>query len=38
MTPQGKILLNGGFAETPRLIEANVEKPGFKLKDAQTPL
>ncbi|MEP6902679.1 MAG: subclass B3 metallo-beta-lactamase [Actinomycetota bacterium] len=32
-TPQGHILIDGGFAETAPQIEANVEKLGFKLAD-----
>jgi metallo-beta-lactamase class B len=33
--PQGNILLDGGFAETAPLIEANVQKLGFKLEDVK---
>lgn len=32
-TPQGHILLDGGFVETAPMIEANVRKLGFKLAD-----
>jgi metallo-beta-lactamase class B len=34
-TPQGHILLDGGFAETAPMIEANVQKLGFKLTDVK---
>ncbi len=37
-TPQGLILLDGGFAETAAQIEANVERLGFHLKDVKTLL
>lgn len=34
-TPAGHILLDGGFAETAPIIEANVQKLGFKLEDVK---
>jgi metallo-beta-lactamase class B len=34
-TPQGNILLDGGFVETVPQIEANVRKLGFKLEDVK---
>jgi metallo-beta-lactamase class B len=34
-TPQGHILLDGGFVETAPQIEANVQKLGFKLEDVK---
>jgi metallo-beta-lactamase class B len=34
-TPQGHILLDGGFAETAPQIEANLQKLGFKLADVK---
>jgi metallo-beta-lactamase class B len=32
-TPQGLILLDGGFAETAPMIQKNIEKLGFKVSD-----
>ena len=34
-SPQGHILLDGGFAETAPQIEANIEKLGFELSDVK---
>jgi metallo-beta-lactamase class B len=34
-SPQGHILLDGGFAETAPQIEANIQKLGFKLGDVK---
>jgi len=34
-TPEGHILLDGGFVETVPIIEANVRKLGFKLEDVK---
>jgi metallo-beta-lactamase class B len=34
-TPEGDILLDGGFVETAPIIEANIKKLGFKLKDVK---
>ena len=34
-TPQGHILLDGGFEETAPLIRASIEKLGFKLSDVK---
>jgi len=34
-TPEGHLLLDGGFAETAPMIEANVRKLGFKLEDVK---
>jgi len=34
-TPEGHILLDGGFVETAPIIEANVRKLGFKLEDVK---
>jgi metallo-beta-lactamase class B len=34
-TPEGHILLDGGFAETAPLVEASVQKLGFKLTDVK---
>ncbi|HZF09169.1 MAG TPA: subclass B3 metallo-beta-lactamase [Thermoanaerobaculia bacterium] len=34
-TPEGHILLDGGFAKTAPMIEANVRKLGFKLEDVK---
>ena len=35
VTDQGSILLDGGFAETAPMIEANIAALGFKLKDVK---
>jgi metallo-beta-lactamase class B len=35
VTPAGDILLDGGFVETAPMIEANVQKLGFKLADVK---
>ena len=35
VTPQGAILLDGGFVETAPMIEANIQKLGFKLGDVK---
>jgi len=37
-TPQGLILLDGGFAETAPMIEDNIAALGFKLKDVKVLL
>jgi len=37
-TPQGHILLDGGFAETAPLIRANVAKLGFRIEDVKVLL
>jgi metallo-beta-lactamase class B len=37
-TPEGHILLDGGFVETAPIIEANVRKLGFKLEDVKVLL
>jgi len=37
-SPQGHILLDGGFAETAPQIEANIEKLGFHLRDVKVML
>lgn len=37
-TPEGLILLDGGFVETAPMIEANVAKLGFKLTDVKVLL
>jgi metallo-beta-lactamase class B len=37
-TPEGHILLDGGFVETAPMIEANVRKLGFKLEDVKVLL
>jgi metallo-beta-lactamase class B len=37
-TPEGHILLDGGFVETAPIIEANVKKLGFKLEDVKVLL
>jgi metallo-beta-lactamase class B len=37
-SPQGHILLDGGFAETAPQIEANIEKLGFHLRDVKVLL
>jgi metallo-beta-lactamase class B len=34
-TPEGHILLDGGFVETVPIIEANIKKLGFKLADVK---
>lgn len=34
-TPEGHILLDGGFVETVPMIEANIQKLGFKLADVK---
>jgi metallo-beta-lactamase class B len=34
-TPEGHILLDGGFVETAPMIEANIKKLGFKLEDVK---
>lgn len=34
-TPEGHILLDGGFVETAPMIEANIQKLGFKLEDVK---
>src|SRR5436305_13864514 len=34
-TPEGHILLDGGFVETVPMIEANLKKLGFKLADVK---
>lgn len=34
-TPQGHIILDGGFVETAPMIRANVEKLGFRMKDVK---
>jgi metallo-beta-lactamase class B len=34
-TPEGDILLDGGFVETAPMIEANLRKLGFKLEDVK---
>lgn len=38
VTPQGMVLLDGGFAETAPMIEANIAALGFKLKDVKVLL
>ena len=38
VTPRGMILLDGGFAETAPMIEANIAVLGFKLKDVKVLL
>ena len=35
VTPQGDILLDGGFVETAPMIEASIQKLGFKLSDVK---
>ena len=35
VTPEGDILLDGGFVETAPMIEANIQKLGFKLGDVK---
>jgi metallo-beta-lactamase class B len=35
VTPEGDMLLDGGFVETAPMIEANVQKLGFKLTDVK---
>jgi metallo-beta-lactamase class B len=35
VTPSGDILLDGGFVETAPMIEANIQKLGFKLSDVK---
>jgi len=35
VTPSGDVLVDGGFAETAPLIEANIEKLGFRLTDVK---
>jgi metallo-beta-lactamase class B len=37
-TPEGHILLDGGFVETAPIIEANIHKLGFKLADVKVLL
>lgn len=37
-TPEGHILLDGGFVETAPMIEANIKKLGFKLEDVKVLL
>lgn len=34
-TPQGHILIDGGFAETAPIIKANIAKLGFKIEDVK---
>jgi metallo-beta-lactamase class B len=34
-TPEGHILIDGGFVETAPIIEANIKKLGFKLEDVK---
>lgn len=38
VTPKGMVLLDGGFAETAPMIEANIAALGFKLKDVKVLL
>ena len=38
VTPQGMLLLDGGFAETAPIIEANIAALGFKLRDVKVLL
>lgn len=38
VTPQGMVLLDGGFAETAPMIEANIAALGFKLGDVKVLL
>lgn len=38
VTPKGMVLLEGGFAETAPMIEANIAALGFKLKDVKVLL
>jgi len=38
VTPQGNILLDGGFVETAPQIEANIQKLGFRLEDVKVLL
>ncbi len=35
VTPEGDILLDGGFVETAPMIEANVRKLGFRIEDVK---
>src|SRR5438552_4963762 len=35
VTPEGNILLDGGFVETAPQIEANIQKLGFRLEDVK---
>src|SRR5438270_7067536 len=35
VTPEGDILLDGGFVETAPMIEANVKKLGFRIEDVK---
>jgi metallo-beta-lactamase class B len=37
-TPEGHILLDGGFVETAPIIEANIKKLGFRLEDVKVLL
>jgi metallo-beta-lactamase class B len=37
-TPEGHILLDGGFVETAPIIEANIKKLGFKIEDVKVLL
>ena len=37
-TPAGHIVIDGGFVETAPIIEANIKKLGFKLKDVKVLL
>jgi metallo-beta-lactamase class B len=37
-TPEGHVLLDGGFVETAPMIEANIRKLGFKLEDVKVLL
>src|SRR5258708_38969900 len=34
-TPQGHIVINAGYEETPEIIVANIEKLGFKPRDVK---
>ena len=38
VTPEGMLLLDGGFAETAPMIEANIAALGFRLKDVKVLL
>src|SRR5207247_10804296 len=37
-TPEGHVLINSGFEETPPLIEASVRKLGFRYEDVKVLL
>jgi metallo-beta-lactamase class B len=37
-TPQGHVLIDGGFVETAALIRSNIEKLGFQMKDVRVLL